>query len=53
LIFGSLWSIIPASVSIVLLVIRTRLEDKTLVVELKGYSDYTRHTKDKLIPWLW
>ena len=53
LIFGSLWSIIPISVSITLFVIRTILEDKTLKKELKGYLEYTKKTRYKIIPYVW
>lgn len=50
---GSLWSIIPIMIAIILLLIRTHLEDKTLSNELKGYLEYTKKTKYKLIPWIW
>lgn len=53
LFFGSLWSIIPISVSIILLIARTYLEDRTLTRELKGYSEYSQKTRYKLIPYLW
>ncbi len=53
LFFGSLWSIIPISVSIIFLVSRTYLEDKTLNAELKGYSECAQKTKYKLIPYFW
>lgn len=53
LMFGSLWSIIPVGVTVILLITRTYLEDKTLNRELAGYVDYTRNTKYKLIPYLW
>jgi len=53
LIFGSLWSIIPVCISIILLLTRTYLEDKTLKNELKGYSEYTNKTQYRLIPYLW
>jgi protein-S-isoprenylcysteine O-methyltransferase Ste14 len=53
LIFGSLWSIIPAFASIVLLVTRTWLEDKTLLNELNGYTDYAKKTKYRIIPGIW
>ena len=50
---GSLWSIIPVILSISLLVIRTYLEDKTLVIELTGYKEYSKKTQYKLIPKVW
>jgi protein-S-isoprenylcysteine O-methyltransferase Ste14 len=53
LLFGSLWSIIPVSITIILLITRTYLEDKTLINELKGYSDYTLKTRYRLIPFFW
>jgi protein-S-isoprenylcysteine O-methyltransferase Ste14 len=51
--FGSKWSIIPVSISAVLLIIRTRLEDRTLTNELNGYQAYATKTKSKLIPGIW
>ena len=53
LLFGSLWSIIPVSILVIFLLIRTYLEDKTLNKELKGYSEYSGKTRYKLIPYLW
>jgi protein-S-isoprenylcysteine O-methyltransferase Ste14 len=53
LIFGSFWSIIPVSLSIILLVTRTHLEDKTLKNELKGYLEYSNKTRYKIIPYVW
>ncbi len=53
LILGSLWSIIPSSISIILILIRTSLEDRTLINELTGYSEYTYKTRYKLIPGVW
>jgi protein-S-isoprenylcysteine O-methyltransferase Ste14 len=53
LLFGSLWSIIPISFSVILLVTRTYLEDKTLLNELKGYSEYSEKTRFKIFPYIW
>ncbi len=53
LILGSLWSLIPSFISIVLTVIRTFLEDKTLIMELNGYEGYTLKTPYRLIPGIW
>lgn len=53
LIFGSIWSIIPIIVLIILLIIRTHLEDKTLKKELKGYIEYSEKTKYKMFPYVW
>jgi protein-S-isoprenylcysteine O-methyltransferase Ste14 len=53
LLFGSLWSIIPICLSIILLVTRTNLEDKTLKNELQGYLAYSTKTRYKIIPYIW
>lgn len=50
---NSAWSFIPTLVAIILLLIRTILEDKTLRAELDGYEEYTRKTPYKLIPLFW
>jgi protein-S-isoprenylcysteine O-methyltransferase Ste14 len=53
LLFGSRWSIIPVALSIILLVTRTFLEDKTLKNELQGYFKYSQKTRYKIIPFIW
>jgi protein-S-isoprenylcysteine O-methyltransferase Ste14 len=53
ILLASLWSIIPVAIAIVLLLVRTRLEDETLTRELAGYTDYTKRTHYKLIPGIW
>ncbi len=53
LFFGSLWSIIPIVLMIILLITRTYLEDKTLMVELNGYREYSYKTRYRIIPYVW
>jgi protein-S-isoprenylcysteine O-methyltransferase Ste14 len=53
LLFGSLWSIPPVGLLIVLLITRTYLEDKTLKEELSGYLEYSLNTRYKIIPYVW
>ena len=53
ILLGSFWSIIPISISIILLLIRTYLEDRTLIAELNGYLDYTLKTPYRIIPLVW
>lgn len=53
LIFGSLWSIIPVSAFLILLLVRTCLEDKTLKEELDGYVAYSEKTRYRIIPFVW
>jgi protein-S-isoprenylcysteine O-methyltransferase Ste14 len=38
---------------VLLLVLRTALEDRTLMRELPGYADYARRTRYRLVPFLW
>ncbi|MBC8509127.1 MAG: isoprenylcysteine carboxylmethyltransferase family protein [Anaerolineales bacterium] len=47
---SSLWTIIPAVVALVIAVIRTALEDRTLQEELPGYQEYTRRVRYRLFP---
>jgi protein-S-isoprenylcysteine O-methyltransferase Ste14 len=47
---GSVWTLIPAAVALIIAVIRTALEDQTLKRELPGYRDYTRRVHYRLIP---
>jgi len=53
LLFGSLWSIIPICLLIILFITRTGLEDKTLMNELKGYPEYSNKTRYRIIPYVW
>jgi protein-S-isoprenylcysteine O-methyltransferase Ste14 len=50
---GSVWALIPASLSWLLLVLRTQWEDETLQAELPGYKEYTERVRYKLIPGIW
>ena len=47
---GSLWTLIPAAVALVIVVIRTALEDQTLQEELPGYQEYARRVRYRLFP---
>lgn len=50
---GSLWGIIPTTIAILLLFIRTFLEDEALKNELPGYIGYTQKIKQRLVPKIW
>ncbi len=50
---GSLYSYIPASLIVLLFVIRTALEDRTLKAELPGYAEYAARVRFRLVPGLW
>jgi protein-S-isoprenylcysteine O-methyltransferase Ste14 len=53
LLLGSFWALIAAAVTLIPIIIRTHLEDRTLQEELPGYVEYTQKVKYKLIPYLW
>lgn len=53
LLLGSVWSIIPIVLAIILLLVRTSIEDRTLIKELTGYSQYVQKTRYRLIPMIW
>lgn len=53
LLLGSFWGLIPAVIAVVLLLIRTYLEDKTLQAELDGYKDYTNEVRYRILPGIW
>lgn len=53
ILFDSLWAWIPTLLLVVVLFIRTGLEDKTLQTELPGYREYAQKTRYRLIPGIW
>ena len=50
---GSLWALIPALGVIPVLVLRIRSEEKILVKDLPGYSEYLQKVKYRLLPGIW
>ena len=50
---SSMWTLIPATVALIITVIRTVLEDRTLQEELPGYQDYMQRVRYRLIPWVY
>ncbi len=50
---GSLWAFIPAVLTMCLLVVRTALEDRTLLEELDGYKEYAGRVRYRLLPGIW
>ncbi len=47
---SSIWTIIPAVIALVITIIRTALEDRTLQEELPGYSEYAQRVRYRLFP---
>ena len=52
-ILGSLYAFLPAALYTVLMSLRTHLEDRTLQVELIGYSEYAERVRYRLFPGIW
>jgi protein-S-isoprenylcysteine O-methyltransferase Ste14 len=50
---GSFWALIPAGLSSLVLVLRTRWEDQTLRAELAGYEVYAGRVRYRLFPGVW
>lgn len=50
---GSLWTLIPAILIVISIIIRTALEDKTLQEKLPGYKEYAEKVRYRLIPGIW
>ena len=53
LLLGSLWSLVPGGLAVLLMIIRTALEDRTLREELDGYKEYARRVRYRLLPGVW
>ena len=53
LLLESWWALIPGFVTVFLYILRTALEDQTLIEELPGYGEYTSRVIYKLIPGVW
>ncbi|TIO75669.1 MAG: isoprenylcysteine carboxylmethyltransferase family protein [Mesorhizobium sp.] len=53
LLLGSLWGLASVLAFIVLLAVRTFIEEKTLRTGLQGYDDYAAAVRYRLIPLVW
>jgi protein-S-isoprenylcysteine O-methyltransferase Ste14 len=53
LILNSVYCSIPVLLAIILLIIRTNLEDKFLARDLSGYKEYMLKTRYRLLPAVW
>ncbi len=53
LVLNSYWAFIPLAITLILMVVRTSLEDKTLQAELPGYLEYAADVKYRLVPGIW
>jgi protein-S-isoprenylcysteine O-methyltransferase Ste14 len=50
---GSYWALVPAAITILVLVPRTMMEDRTLHEELAGYKEYAGRVRYRLFPGIW
>jgi protein-S-isoprenylcysteine O-methyltransferase Ste14 len=50
---ASWWAILAGGLCVILIILRTALEDRTLKAELPGYADYARRVHYRLVPGLW
>lgn len=50
---ASWWGILPAILAVMMFVLRTALEDRTLERELEGYSEYAARVRYRLVVGLW
>ena len=49
----SSWAFLPTVLIVILMIIRTYLEDRFLQYELKGYPDYVQVVRYRLLPGVW
>jgi len=50
---GSYYALILSALNIILFILRTALEDKTLREELPGYNEYAQKVRYRLFPGIW
>lgn len=53
LILESWWGFTVSGMAVVVLILRTYLEDKTLRAELAGYEEYAQRVRYRLLPRIW
>jgi len=53
LLLDSWWALLPALLTIAVLVLRTALEDQMLLQRLEGYQEYAEHVRYRLFPGIW
>jgi protein-S-isoprenylcysteine O-methyltransferase Ste14 len=50
---ASWWAFVASGLGVILLILRTMLEDRTLQVELTGYAEYAGRVRRRLLPGIW
>jgi protein-S-isoprenylcysteine O-methyltransferase Ste14 len=52
-VLGSWGAGIPSVIALIMYILRTRLEDNTLLRELPGYAEYANRVRYRLVPRIW
>jgi protein-S-isoprenylcysteine O-methyltransferase Ste14 len=52
-VLASWWAFVASGLGVILLIVRTMLEDRTLQVELMGYAEYARRVRHRLVSGVW
>ncbi len=47
------WALIPGGLTVLLIIVRTVVEDRTLLAELDGYQEYAARVRYRLLPGIW
>ena len=50
---GSWWALMVGGCIVLLFILRTSLEDRTLMTELEGYLEYSQQVRFRILPWIW
>ena len=50
LMLDAIWALAPGAIVILVLIVRSSLEDRVLIEELPGYRQYAAATKHRLVP---
>jgi protein-S-isoprenylcysteine O-methyltransferase Ste14 len=53
LLLGSWWGLAMALIIVLLLAIRAVMEERTLMAELPGYTDYATRVRYRFVPFIW
>ncbi|MDJ0521679.1 MAG: isoprenylcysteine carboxylmethyltransferase family protein [Planctomycetota bacterium] len=53
LLLGSWWGLVPWGWSVIMLTVRTALEDRHLHTDLPGYREYAARVRYRLVPGVW
>jgi protein-S-isoprenylcysteine O-methyltransferase Ste14 len=53
LLLNAIWAFLPSALLVLLLVLRTKMEDELLRNELPGYLAYAARTRFRLLPGIW